>query len=141
MRRVLRGLTTNHARTDPRAADRRLRGRTYAIPFDAVWNAALALADGGLKRWRVVDADDEEGLIRAVSTTWLFRFPDDVQIVVGLDENGQTRVDLRSRSRKGRGDLGRNPRLIGHFLRALDQRLDARPEQILDAVTPPSWST
>jgi len=133
-------LTTNHARTDPAATDRRLRGRTYAIPFDRVWNAALALADGGLKRWRVVDADDEEGLIRAVSTTWLFRFPDDVQIVVGLDENGQTRVDLRSRSRKGKGDLGRNPRLIGRFLRELDHRLEARPEQILDAVTPPSWS-
>lgn len=140
MRRLIRALTRNTAETDPRAPDPRLRGRTYAIPFEKVWRAALELADGGLPRWRVVASDDEEGTIHAESPTLVFRFVDDVHVHVRLDENGQTRVDLRSASRVGKGDLGRNPRTIGRFLDRLDQALDAGPGQILDATRTPSWN-
>ena len=140
MNRFVRGLTQNRAETDPHSPDRRLRGRTYAIPFDRVWNCAVTLAGGGLRGWRVVHADDQEGLIRAVSQTLLFRFIDDVRINVGLDENAQTRVDLQSRSRRGKGDLGRNPRTIGRFLKKLDHMLEAKPAEVLDATRPPSWS-
>lgn len=140
MRRLVRALTENTAETDPRAADPRLRGRTYAIPFEEVWRAALELADGGLPRWRVVASDDEEGTIHAESKTLVFRFVDDVHVRVGLDENGQTRVDLRSASRVGKGDLGRNPRTIGRFLDGLDRILDAGPDRILDPTRPPSWT-
>lgn len=139
MRRLIRALTENTAETDPRAPDPRLRGRTYAIPFEEVWQAALGLANGGLPRWRVVASDDDEGTIHAESATLVFKFVDDVHIHVGLDENGQTRVDLRSASRVGKGDLGRNPRTIGRFLDRMDQTLDAGPEQILDAARTPSW--
>lgn len=140
MKRLVRALTENTAETDPAADDPRLRGRTYAIPFERVWQAALALADGGLTRWRLVSADDEEGTIHAESKTLVFRFVDDVHVEVGLDENGQTRVDVRSASRVGKADLGRNPRTIGAFLAKLDRRLDAAPHQILDATRPPTWS-
>lgn len=136
LRRIWRGLTTNRAQTHPEAEDPRLRGRTYAIPFDEVWNGALALAGGGLPRWRIVHADDRKGVIVAEARTLLFRFVDDVRIRVTLDRNGQTRVDLRSASRKGKGDLGVNARRIGRFLRALDRRLGAAPEQILDPTRP-----
>ncbi len=51
---------------------------------------------------------------------------DDVEIRIGLDDDAQTRVDLRSASRKGVGDLGKNPRRIGKFVRALDRELGAR---------------
>jgi len=60
----------------------------------------------------------------------------DVRIRITLDRNGQTRVDLRSASRKGKGDFGVNARRIGRFLRALDRRLGATPEQILDPTRP-----
>ena len=56
------------AETSPDERDPRLRGRTYAIPFDRVWEAARALASGGLRRWQIIESDDYEGVIRATST-------------------------------------------------------------------------
>ena len=141
MNPILRGLTTNSAETDPHATDRRLVGRTYAIPFDDVWSAVVALADGGLLGWSTVSANDQTGTIRAESKTLMLRFVDDVDIQVELDENAQTRVDVRSASRKGRGDLGRNRRTIGRLLRRLDKRVGAKPGQILDPTHPTSWSS
>lgn len=128
-RRLIRGLRANVAQTAPDDPDPRLRGRTYAIPFDRVWNAARGLASGGLRRWQVVESDDYEGVIRATSTTFALRAVDDVEIRIGLDQDAQTRVDVRSASRKGVADLGTNARRIGRFLRALDKRLanNARP--------------
>ncbi|MFV2007198.1 MAG: DUF1499 domain-containing protein [Longimicrobiales bacterium] len=133
--RVLRGVTANYAETAPSAEDRRLRGRTYAIPFDRVWNAACAQIDGA-RGWQLLQADDQVGSIRATATTLVFRFVDDVSLQITLDENGQTRTDMTSRSRKGKGDLGTNVRRIGRFMRRLDRNLDARPEQILDVLVP-----
>lgn len=122
MTAVLRALTRNRAETAEHADDRRLRGRTYAIPFDQVWSATLALARRR-RGWTVSHTDDIEGEIRAEVRT-LLRFTHDVNIRVGLDRNGQTRVDLVSASRVGRADLGKNARRIGSFLRALDRELD-----------------
>ena len=141
MNPIVRGLTTNSAETDPHATDRRLVGRTYAIPFDDVWSAAVALADGGLLGWSMVSSDDQTGTIHAESATLVLRFVDDVYVHVCLDDNAQTRVDMRSRSRKGKRDLGRNRRNIGKFLRRLDKRLGAQPGQILDPTHPTSWSS
>lgn len=139
MSQLLRGLTENHARTDPSARDTRLRGRTYAIPFEEVWTTASDLARNGMRGWAVVKSDDQEGTIAVESTTLLWRFVDDIAISIGLDDNGQTRVDLESASRKGKGDLGRNPRSIGRFLRRLDESLSVEPGQILDPTQAVAW--
>jgi len=122
----------NWAFTAPDHEDPRLRGRRYAIPFDRVWSVAVKLADGGLLGWGVKDSDEIEGVIRARSVTLVFRFVDDVEIRIGLDEDAQTRVDLSSSSRKGGWDFGANARRIRRFLRKLDRRLDPAPELILD---------
>jgi len=119
--RLLRGLTHNRSVTAPDATDPRLRGRTYAIPFEGVWHAALGLA-GRRRGWRVLESDDLEGRIRAEAQT-LLRFVDDVVIEVRLDADAQTRLDMTSASRVGKGDLGKNARRIGKFLRALDREL------------------
>lgn len=140
MKRLWRGLTESAAETDPRAEDRRLRGRTYAIPFDRVWRCALELADGAMRRCSVLSADDEAGIIEAEYPSLVLRRMDDLRIEIGLDENGQTRVDVRSACRDGKADLGRNPRTIGRFLKRLDRRLEADPAQILDPTRPPAWS-
>jgi hypothetical protein len=124
LRRIVHALARNHAETAINEADPRLRGRTYAIPFEQVWQAACSLANGGLRRWRILQADDYEGLIQAESTTLVFRFVDDVLIRVYLDKNAQTRVDMQSRSRKGGVDFGTNARRIRKFFRALDRRLE-----------------
>jgi Zn-dependent M28 family amino/carboxypeptidase len=125
-RRLGHALTRNRAATGYDHWDPRLRGRTYHIPFEQVWQASLALArggKGGLRRWTLMQADDYEGVIDAEAKTFLLRYVDDVRINVYLDEDAQTRVDLASQSRKGRADFGTNARRIARFLRALDRRL------------------
>ena len=131
--RIRRGLTTTHAETAASAEDRRLRGRTYAIPFDHVWRAACVQILTA-RRWTLLVTDDLSGTIEATAVTLIFRFVDDVTLRITLDENAQTRVDMTSRSRKGRGDLGTNARRINAFMRKLDRRLKAKPEQILSTM-------
>lgn len=122
----------NRAATAPDHTDPRLRGRRYAIPFSEVWAAALELADGGLRGWTVEHADEIEGVVRATAVSLVFRFVDAVEIRIGLDEDAQTRVDVRSASLQGKWDLGANGRRIRRFLRKLDRTLAAPPELILD---------
>ena len=132
MKEVLRGFTKNRAATDPAAPDERLRGRTYTIPFEEVWQAAISLSGGGLTRWSIVMADDQAGIIDAHYRTRVFSIETDVWIQIGLDEDAQTRVDVQAASRTERTDLGLTKRTIGHFLRRLDAKMSVRPEQILD---------
>ena len=139
MKGILRGLTETQVATDPEAGDRRLKGRTYAIPFDDVWSAATRLARGELRGWTLLTADDQEGIITGLAKPLLFGEPCYVRVVIGLDENAQTRVDGRSRSGGKRGDLGRNRRTLGRFFRALDRALGAGPGQILDPTRVPTW--
>jgi hypothetical protein len=119
-------MPTNRAATQPDHPDPRLRGRTLAVPFDRVWKEALLLA-AKKQGWTVLDADDLKGVIRAEAQTLVFRFTDDVEIRIGLDQDGQTRVDMTSASRVGKSDLGTNARRIANFLRGLDQRLARAP--------------
>lgn len=128
-RRIGYALTRNRAATGADHWDPRLRGRTYHVPFERVWQAALALAGGELRRWKIVQSDDYEGIIEAEAKTFWMRFVDDVRIHIYLDDDAQTRVDLVSQSRKGRGDMGTNARRAARFLRALDRRVLAEPKK------------
>ena len=139
MSAILRALTENRVETDPTSEDDRLLGRTYAIPFEDVWQAAKRLASGELKGWTLWVADDQEGLMEASLRPFLFLKAADVRIEIGLDENAQTRVDLSAASRTERGDLGRCRRTVGTFLRRLDAALDASPGKILDASRGAAW--
>lgn len=125
MRRLIRALTRNRAWTDPGSPDRRLRGRAYTVPFAEVWRAAVETARTR-RRWTVTEADARNGVIEAEARTALWRFVDDVEIRVHLDEDGLTRVDATSASRVGGADLGTNARRIARFLHALDRALAPR---------------
>jgi hypothetical protein len=129
--RLARALTTNRVATDPWSDDPRLLGRTYAVPFEAVWRSCIKLVQENAG-WRMLQSDDLAGFIRVRCTTRLFRQEDDLEIRVGLDEHGLTRVDLRSRARKRRVDLGTNARRVGRFSRRLDTSLGAEDGKILD---------
>jgi uncharacterized protein (DUF1499 family) len=89
---------------------------TLPMPADQAFDRALAEAqDAG---WRIVTADKGAGRIEATDTTRWFGFQDDV--VVRLTPWGSgTRVDVRSVSRIGRGDVGTNARRIRRYLQAL----------------------
>lgn len=106
--------------THPGASDRRLRGRTYPVPFEDVWQAALALTGGGLFRWTRVQADDHEGVILACTKS-LAGAVHDVMVRISLDEDGQTRVDASAQARKPLSDFGRSKRRLRRFFRALDR--------------------
>ncbi len=93
--------------------------------FDAsmadVFNAALATVD--TMGWERVAAERSEGRIEATDTTLWYGFKDDIVIRLGR-ENGRTRVDVRSKSRVGGSDLGKNAERVEAFLDALETRLD-----------------
>lgn len=126
LRRIAQGLTDNEAETHPEHEDPALRGRTYGIPFDTVWRAALRIA-ASRRRWAVTRRDDLEGRIEIEATTLVFSFVDDVEVRIVLDENAQTRVDAGSSSRKGKVDLGTNARRLRRFFEDLDREVARAP--------------
>jgi uncharacterized protein (DUF1499 family) len=65
--------------------------------------------------WENVTADPVAGLVTGSETTKLFRFVDDVVIRVRDDGTGGSVVDVRSKSRDGRGDIGANAARIRRF--------------------------
>lgn len=91
--------------------------------FDAVGEAARRL------RWRVIseeppEANGSAGHIEAEDRTLLLGFVDDVVVRVEND-GGHARVDVRSLSRYGRYDFGRNAQRIKEFYTELQARLEA----------------
>lgn len=139
---AMRGLTRNVAFTTPQSEDPRLTGRTYAIPFEDVWRLSLALIGGEFEGWKVLEADDGEGIIRGVAGGRIDRFTSAVTIRVTLDSNAQTRVDALSASRVGRADFGINARRLDRFFRELDRRLaEGRAASIDTLLVEPAGST
>lgn len=120
---IWRGLTESAAATSPDQDDARLRGRTYPIPFEQVWQAALHLAGGGLRGWQVLEQDDQRGTIRAEARARFGKAVDDVYVRIYLDRDAQTRVDARAGARDAKRDFGRNARRLRRFFRSLDERL------------------
>jgi len=82
-------------------------------PASQAFDRALAVAhDLG---WHVIASDPTEGRIEATDTTLWFGFVDDV--VIRVRESGRgSKVDIRSKSRVGRGDAGANAERIRAFL-------------------------
>jgi hypothetical protein len=92
-----------------------------------------------LRRWRLLEADDQEGVIRAEATSPVLRRVCEAHIRIGLDENAQTRVDALTRPRTGNAGSGaRGRRLINAFFRSLDRRVEAYPDRILDPTRTPT---
>ncbi|MEO8650952.1 MAG: DUF1499 domain-containing protein [Hyphomicrobiaceae bacterium] len=91
--------------------------------FDAVGEAARHL------HWRIVAEEPPEkghasGHIEAEDRTLILGFVDDVVVRVE-NEAGQTRIDMRSLSRYGRYDFGRNAQRVRDFYTELHARLEA----------------
>ena len=116
--------------TSPGAANPDLRGRTYAIPFEAVWSAALLLAAEQMPRWDVSSWNDRHGTIQAHARGRFSKAPDDIRIRVKLDDFGQTRLDMSVLARKGEEAAVKR---IREFLDALEATLQPKPGQVLDA--------
>lgn len=88
-------------------------------PAEAFAETLQAVKDLG---WEVHDADPDAGRIEATDTSSVFRFVDDIVVRIrpgGSGEHSGSRVDVRSRSRVGKGDLGANAARIRRLADAL----------------------
>jgi uncharacterized protein (DUF1499 family) len=85
---------------------------TVEAPAEDVFRRAEAAARA--LGWEIVAAVPSDGRIEATDTTKWFGFKDDVVIRI-TPAGTATRVDVRSKSRVGRGDAGVNARRIRAF--------------------------
>ena len=99
-----------------RAAYPDIRPLRLPVPPDEAFERALSAARG--MDWELVAQDPESGRIEATDTTSWFGFKDDVVIRVQATPEGSV-VDMRSKSRVGRSDVGTNAARIRAFLAEL----------------------
>lgn len=88
------------------------------VPRDLAFEKALGAARK--LGWQIIEAGKDTGRIEAVDTTFWFGFRDDIVIVVGSQGSG-SRIDVRSASRSGLSDLGKNAERIRKFLHAVKE--------------------
>jgi uncharacterized protein (DUF1499 family) len=84
-----------------------------SLPPDEAYASVVAAARS-MPGWEVTREDPEARIVEAVATSRIFRFQDDVVIRVKQQAPG-SRIDVRSRSRVGQGDLGANYARIKAF--------------------------
>ena len=93
-----------------------LKPRTMSVPpgeaVQKVIDAARAMG------WEVVSSDTAAGRVEATDTTTWFGFKDDIVIRVRPQGAGSL-VDVRSASRVGRSDIGKNADRVREFLAKL----------------------
>lgn len=82
-------------------------------PADEVFNKAVATVEE--MGWDLVDADPSAGRVEATDTTFWFGFKDDVVIRIQSEGMG-SRMDVRSLSRVGGSDVGKNAERIREFV-------------------------
>jgi len=89
------------------------------VPVQIAFNRALDAARA--MGWEIVGSDPAAGRIEATATTPWFGFKDDVVVrVTALEgEGAASRIDVRSKSRVGRSDIGANAKRIRTYLASL----------------------
>jgi len=105
-----------------REAYPKLETLVLELPLERVYEAAQKASEN--LGWDLVSAnlEGEQARIEATDTTLWFGFKDDVVVRLQTVEQG-TRVDVRSKSRVGKGDVGKNAERINEFLTRLKRSL------------------
>jgi len=86
-----------------------------------VFEEAVNLVEA--RGWELVSADRDSLVIEATETLAWFGFKDDVVIRIRQSDQNSTYLDMRSKSRIGRSDLGLNAWRIRQFLQDLNQKM------------------
>lgn len=92
-------------------------GKSYDEVFSAA-QAALQSMDV-----KIIAASKEDGRLEAVWTSKAFGFKDDVVVRILPEDQNVFFVDIRSKSRFGRSDLGENAKRIRVFMAAFNERI------------------
>ena len=115
---ALRGPAANPLARSPEVDDAQRAGypelRSLDSPLPPAEAFARAVRTARALGWQIQSEDAAAGLIEASARTFWFGFVDDVAIRVRPHDNG-SRIDLRSVSRVGQGDLGANAARIRRF--------------------------
>ncbi|WP_350562719.1 DUF1499 domain-containing protein [Psychrobacter sp. CAL346-MNA-CIBAN-0220] len=69
--------------------------------------------------WELVNTDTSKGIVEATDTTTWFGFKDDIVVRVN-DEGSERLIDIRSKSRVGGSDLGKNAERIHTLIKELN---------------------
>lgn len=102
-----------------------IKTQLFARPIDEVYTAAEKVVQE--MGWARVETNAKENTIEATATTTWFGFKDDV--VIRLTQKGDdTLVDIRSKSRVGQSDLGKNAERINTFFEKLRRKTDVVSE-------------
>lgn len=90
---------------------------------EVIFRQILAFINDHRRDWQLIHVDEELFVIEGIATTTVFRFQDDFVIRIRPDVEGGSVVDMRSRSRVGKSDLGANARRIRLFMSELQDIL------------------
>jgi uncharacterized protein (DUF1499 family) len=74
---------------------------------------------GEVPTWQITNTDPQTRQIEGIATSSLFRFKDDFVIQVRPAEGGGSLIEMRSKSRDGKGDFGANYNRIQSFFRLI----------------------
>ncbi|OYU14316.1 MAG: hypothetical protein CFE37_11375 [Alphaproteobacteria bacterium PA4] len=119
----LRGPNTNPVSYDPKIAPLQTAAFPQLKPLilpdapAAAFDRALAAAKA--RKWTIVAADAAAGRIEATDVVPWWGFKDDVVVRLTPEGSG-TRIDVRSKSRVGEGDLGVNAQRIKNYLAKIE---------------------
>ena len=106
--------------TQQRAAYPELQTLNYTQSKSELVEATKQVIDNS--GWQLVNIDANQGIVEATDRTMWFGFKDDV-IVRITDKGSERLVDIRSKSRVGGSDLGKNAERIHGFIEELDSIL------------------
>ena len=106
--------------------NRRLYGHLQPLVTDAPVSEAMAEVEEAMREagFENVEANERAGIVEGTAETFWFGFEDDVVARVRAVEDRGSVIDLRSVSRVGQSDLGKNAERVGELRTAIEQRLN-----------------
>ncbi|HUK55735.1 MAG TPA: DUF1499 domain-containing protein [Nitrospiria bacterium] len=125
MKRLSIYLRYNTAETTADPLLPELRIRHYRLPEETV-KTAVERTIRSLPRWKMIRAEGDVGAYQAEVSSLIWRFRDDLSVLVTGSPQGEVEVYVYSASRIGVGDLGANRVHILTFYEALERQLGGR---------------
>jgi hypothetical protein len=111
-----RDLSINYASLDAESEDSRLHPPVLSESTSELATRIVAWAeDQSLWSVESEQVSDQEATIHLTRTTRIFRWVDDIHVVLS-SVNGGVRLDAESKSRTGKADFGQNPRNLRDLL-------------------------
>lgn len=127
--RMIRPFTVNDVTTAHPGAYPELQPVETTADPDEIREAVRAIFSEQGDRWHITEESTDQEYIEAEIETALWGFVDDITVRFDQSRTKGTEVvrtiNIRSRSRIGKGDLGKNARNIRILRRGLTERLPA----------------